>query len=165
VYQEGYAKGRRKGMKQLRKCRIFLAASIAACFLACLAVCFSETVSEISREKGNDIPVYIVGGVFWAGLLFTYIFTGAAAVYRRRDLDAEKSGRYIGKPGFLCFFQNLEAKIMDVLMIVSVLALATEIALDVHNSVFALGTIFLTIFSVHMHGILNGKNYRYIKEN
>lgn len=151
-------------MKPLRKCRIFLAASAAACFIACLAVCFSETVSQISREKGNDIPVYIVGGVFWAGLLFTYIFTFAAAMCRKQDLAADRRGLNTGRPGFLCFFQNLEAKVMDIVMIVSILALVAGIVLDVHNSVFVLGTIFLTIFSVHMHGILNGKNYRYIKE-
>lgn len=151
-------------MRDFKKCRIFLACSVAALLVACLAVCFSEMVARISREEGNDIPLYLTGGVFWAGLICTYVFTGAAAICRKRGLKSDKDGFDSGRPGMLCFFRNREAKIIDVIMAVSIIALLIGIFGKADNSVFILGAIFMTIFSVHMHGILNGKNYQYIRE-
>lgn len=150
-------------MREKKKCRKYLCISICTLALGCIAICFTGVVAEISQKEENDIPLYLTGGAFWMGFILTYLFTALSSVHRKRDDGQKKRKDHRELPGFFCFFTSKEAIVMDLLMIVSVVGIAIELGAGVENSFIVLGTLFMLFFSVHMHAILNGKNYRYLK--
>lgn len=163
-------------MNYFKKCRMCVYLSIITCLIGSGATFFVVRATDIANHQENDVPMYIVGGVFWAGLLLTYLLVLLASVFRKKalqlgygveqglyDTDEESKVKRPGRIGMFSFFRNKEATITDVIMVCSMLLAIGELLFGVDTGIIVLISIFLTIFSVHMHGILNGKNYYYLR--
>lgn len=128
-------------------------------FLFALAIALMPLGSSM-KEK-TILITYCSGAGFWIGLIGTsfmvlIINQSCKASVRFNELYGDKK-----QFGIIHFFQNMEAKIMDVLMFVS---LFTIIIAKVCNAELQLIYIIFAVFvfSFGMHCMLNGLNYKYI---
>ena len=131
--------------------------------LASISVFFMTKVSGIANEKKDNTPMYIVGAIFWLGLILTYVLTGIASYNRKKAVEIGYGEDFIHRIGVISFFKNREAKVTDIVMAGNILFVLFELLSGFDKDVIILTSIFFTIFSVHMHCILNGKNYHYVK--
>ena len=111
---------------------------------------------------------------FIGGLLFfLFLLLGYVMFYRfsqARKQNSNHTAKQNGKPGIIVFFSQPLAKKVDIVMIISfVISLVMLIVGQVNNAIH--GNFFFNlisvlssvvfIFTVQMHAILNGVNYRY----
>lgn len=148
---------------QYKKCRCFVILSVAALLISCISVCFMNMTADAVRQQEKNTLLYVNGGIFWMGLILTYVFTWLAALCRKRGADRKIQGSYSRYPGMFCFFSSREAAVMDIVMIISIVSVVLTLVLDITNALPVFGSIICTLFSVHMHAILNGGNYRCLK--
>ncbi len=113
-------------------------------------------VSDFNGTVLQKILAYIVGILFWGGLIAGIVMSYVLGKIRRKA----KYKKY-DLPGFLCFFKNRKARFFDSVMI------AASVVLIIINFMGA-GTswicmIFLSagVFSMYMHSVFNGNNYSF----
>jgi len=111
------------------------------------------------EDDGNKTLAYSLAGGFWLGIILGFAFL--IPVGKRRRADVKHWER--GKIGIFRFFRNVPAIAFDILLIIGILIIL--------NSLFYLfilpewitltGTI-TAVFSLEMHGMLNGKNFAWL---
>ena len=122
-----------------------------------------------SVDNGAAKSISFIGGL----LFFLFLLLGYFMFYRFskfRKENTERAEKTNGKPGIIVFFSNPQAKKADIAMIISfVISIATLIMGQVNpvlhasipfNLISVLSSAVL-IFTIQMHAILNGVNYRY----
>ncbi|MBQ3665821.1 MAG: hypothetical protein II919_06925 [Lachnospiraceae bacterium] len=152
-------------MLNCRRCRKCVYISMITSLVGSASVLSMMRVSGIASEKKNYIPMYIVGAIFWLGIILTYVLTGVASYNRKKAIELGYGEDFVHKIGIISFFENREAKVADLVMAGSILFVIYEILSGFDQDIVILISIFLTIYSVHMHCILNGKNYYFSKVN
>ncbi|MBR2589498.1 MAG: hypothetical protein IKE65_01080 [Clostridia bacterium] len=139
----------------MKQKRLFIAQ--IGCFGAsALALAFAGLTNDITR--GGRAGSIIIGIIFWLGLIAGIILCVLLSKQRKA------AGFDEGKIGLIGFFSNKAAIVFDCLMIVSCIA---SIVFIVLKSQLFIGfiSIALFFFSLEMHCVLNGKNYKYITSN
>lgn len=143
--------------------RKLLFASIFAFSCVSGSIAFMPYASE---QKYNNfmLPVYIVGGVFWLSIIFGYGSLLVLNHKRNKNLKAFGINSYRKqRPGFLCAWSNLPAKIFDTLTVISLLGFIVTVLKFKDATQLIFGLMAVLFFSANMHGLFNGKNYKYIK--
>lgn len=108
----------------------------------------------------TDVKI-LTGVMFWTGLIGTLIFAGLINFLRRKDKLFNKAAEKYNKLGLTHFFQNIPAKIVDSLLILTSIAFILSLILNFSLSVkFVL--ISAIIFTFGMHCMLNGINFVYV---
>lgn len=128
--------------------------------ILCFAVSsLSFFLIPFSNFRGSSIEqtmAYMVGGLFWLGLISGLIVTTILGHIRKKD--SKKKNRL---PGVLCFFKNKRAKQCDITMFIAfVLFTISQKLLGLYHWVSII-LLSITLFSVYLHSILNGSNYAY----
>jgi len=142
--------------------RLFII-SIIALFAVSVCIAFMPFAS---LKKQNDVflPIYIVGGAFWISILLGYGSILSLNHKRKKYLKfLESSGT--NRPGILCFWTNMPAQIFDLLTIISLLALIITLIKNQSSTQLIFGLMAIFFFSINMHSLFNGANYKYIKDN
>lgn len=131
-------------------------------FMVVLAA--SVLVMPFTSKNGitNNTLMYISGGLFWLGLIGTIVMAVVINNHRKRNSKLSKTAGSDGQLGLIHFFQNKEASVCDVIMIASLVCFigSTMIRVDQVVQFILLATF---IFSFGMHCMLNGINYKIIK--
>lgn len=128
-------------------------AGIIAFALSSLAIaCLGLYPYDFNGAKWANI---LIGAVFWLGLAAGIVFS--VLLTKRR----KKEGFHQGKVGLISFFQNKIAAVFDILMILTLFSTVLLIIFSVKSAI-AYVIVALFFFSLEMHCVLNGKNYKYI---
>lgn len=137
---------------------------------------FSLVLVPFSDYEGNTInavTAIIAGVLFWLFLILGYLVFSRIAKHRRlyeKKATSSDNGRFSRadnkkKPGIICFFSNIFALVADIVLILSfILTLVIIIFIPTTSLVIQIILISLLLFSLHMHCVLNGINFRYIRE-
>ena len=121
------------------------------------------TPPVILMELINKICAYLVGICFWAGLIAGYIVFAVINSKRKKQLKKKKESAK-SLPGIICFFSNKYAKVFDILFVISLILSVVFMFIPALNQGFvSVLVISVCVFSLHMHSILNGVNYKYIQ--
>ena len=141
----------------MRKMIIFLLLSVVLLFIGSASIVFMPLSSNISNAEFK-LPVIINGLVFWISFIFGYLSL-ALANSQCKKINCEKVKR---KAGLFCFFSNRYAKVFDVLMVVSFIALVLMMIFGktLYYVIFII--LALLVFSINMHCIFNGRVVRTI---
>ncbi|MCL1904331.1 MAG: hypothetical protein FWF94_07930 [Oscillospiraceae bacterium] len=102
----------------------------------------------------------ILGIVFWLGLIAGFVFM--RPVSKARNADREYNG--VKSPPFLRFFSNKPALIFDILLFISLTVTVISFSVTSFPQILSSGGVFGFVFSLEMHGVFNGNNYMYIRE-
>lgn len=108
---------------------------------------------------------YMVAAMFWGFAILGY---GAiiAANRERKDFLKKKFGRDIQvnyRPGAMCFFSCLFAKIVDILMFVSFLLVCVALGTPMRDTYLVIILLMVLFWAVNMHCLFNGRIFRITK--
>lgn len=122
-------------------------------------------VSAAMAEQTNRISLIAVGGVYWASALAGYALLFAANIVRRTFVREKMRGNYrMGcRIGLFTFFANGFAIAADVALFVSAAGLLVLLLLGQIDRYLSYILLFFLSFSLHMHGVLNGRLYKITK--
>ena len=128
-------------------------------FLCASAIALMPWGNEM-KDK-TMLIMYCSGASFWVGLIGT--------IYMALRINRNRKGSYrfnelFGNRkqlGLIHFFQNTEALIVDVAMVISLITLIVARLCSANLQVIYV-IIAVFVFSFGMHCMLNGMNYKYI---
>ena len=128
-------------------------------FLCALAIAFMPLGNAL-KEK-TALVMYCSGAAFWIGLIGTIFMAlkinrSRKGSYRFNELFGNRK-----QLGLIHFFQNTEAMIMDVTMVISLIVLIIARLCSANLQIIYV-IIAVFVFSFGMHCMLNGMNYKYI---
>lgn len=130
-------------------------------FLFILSVSFFLMPFCISSNGETNSMVYIIGFLFWAGVIGVVITVLIINASRKSDTDFNESHSDLKQLGAIHFFKNRPAMIADISMMISLAGFIITMALS-GNSVLRFLFISLFVFTFGMHCMLNGLNYIFI---
>lgn len=122
--------------------------------------------SNIEGTKTQQIMAYVIAFLFWSSIIGEIVFVRISS-NERKKLDRKlHKGREINQslPGVLSFLKNREAIVADIILFLSVTLLGIIIWTNVKTGWIIVGVVSALVLSFNLHCILNGKNYRYLKE-
>lgn len=118
-------------------------------------------IGSTVKEK-TMVIMYVSGVFFWIGIAGTIYMALKINSCRKNSYRFNEQAGNEKQFGLIHFFQNREAKIIDVVMFVSIIGfIITKICTSELIISFILLALF--VFSFGMHCMLNGINYRYLK--
>ena len=141
--------------------KVLFVLSVISFFISSATILFMPYGSF--EQEGDVLLAYILAAVFWFFLLLGIIFSLIIIKQRRKDILFTLTGT--GGVVFLRFFKNMPATIFDVLLIVGIISLVVSLLIirTLPSWLTLVGT-FLTVFSLEMHTLLNGKNYEWLSK-
>jgi len=127
-------------------------------FFISTAMIWFIPLASFEGDTGRRAIAYTIGVVFWLGLILGFFFL--FLINRER-----KKGRYRKGLPFIWFFQNPVAIVFDVLLVLSTIGLFLVLFIQGINQWISAAIIFAFVFSLEMHGMFNGKNFKYISNS
>lgn len=123
-------------------------------------------LSNIEGTKTQQMIAYIIAFLFWTSLIGEIVFVRLSSNERKRLDRKLHKGKEINQSfsGIFSFLKNKEAMIADITLFLSVILLGIIIWTNVKTSWMIIGDVAFLALSFNLHCILNGKNYRYLKE-
>ncbi len=154
-------------MKFLKSYRTLFCLSVVGCAAASVALAFIPFGDNLP-EKYKGVFSYAFAAAFWIGLVFEIVFFILSA---KRGKAIEKKLVSTGskslkgsRPGVISFFTCKEAAVADCLFAASVVTIVSFGVFKISNDLLFAVTTVILFLSFNMHCILNGRNYKYIKE-
>lgn len=151
-------------MKSLKKYVLLVRLSFVGSFLSSVSL-FLIPFADINGQGIQKAFAYVAAAVFWSGFILEIIFVFASSCDRKKiekkrvDAGGEPSKKT--GVGAITFFSNRLAAAADSIFIVTAIAVAVLSVLKVKNNIIVMFVTAIMFFSLNMHCILNGRNYRY----
>lgn len=141
---------------------------IKAVIISLFISSFSLLLSFFGDYSGNAfniIMAYAVGILFWAGLIVGYVLLLIINSHRKKQMNASKKNTSAvrkSRPGIIVFLSNKYAFIADLTMGVTFILTIVFLFIPLFN--YGLAVVFgsVLLFSIHMHCLFNGMNFKYI---
>lgn len=138
---------------------------LSAAFMLLMSTTFLIMPVAVDKAEQNRAIVVVVGLLFWLSALAGYGFVIAANYMRKKIMNmmSNSSSLHTGRMGLLSFFSNIYASVADTAMILSFVLFVAINFTEYKTSFLAYILLFLLIFSLHMHSMLNGKIFKLIQ--
>lgn len=144
----------------IKKDIFLLKFSVAFMFLFSITFLFMPFASDYFTNTGNRVFLIIVGLLFWITLFVAYfsffILNTRRKKYVKKNKITEKK-----LPGICSFFSNKKAIIVDILMMICIVIFVILSNITTNFVIYIF--LSMSVFTVQLHSIINGKNYLYIK--
>lgn len=146
-------------MKEIQKVKYLFRLSVIALFLMSSTILLMPL--PINMGENYRIMTVLLGSFFWGTAIIGYVSIFLAARERKRliknKIITEDKNDF---PGIRNFFSNQLAKVADVTMILSIIVFVIINFTDLIYEYIAYIIMFLLIFSLNMHCLLNGRIYK-----
>ena len=133
--------------------------SVVSFFISSATILFMPFGSF--EPGGNNDLAYILAVAFWLFLILGIIFILIIDKQRRKNIlfGITRTEGIV----FLRFFKNKPAAVFDLLLFAGAITLVVSLLIiRTLPAPVTLAATFLTVFSLEMHAMLNGKNYQWI---
>ena len=149
--------GKYKDNSGKRKGKVLFTLSVISFFVSSATILFMPFGSF--EQDGNVILAYTLAITFWLFLALGLIFVLLLSRQRSKDIKYARMDGII----FLRFFKNKLAVVFDLLLLAGILTLVFSLIIirTLPAEVTLAGT-FITVFSLEMHCLFNGKNYEWL---
>ena len=131
--------------------------SIGSFLLSSAAILFMPWAS-FEQEGGKRAGAYILALAFWLFFIMGLVFLRPVSERRKKD----KSYRSKSGTALLRFFSNKPALVFDALLIAGIFVLLLAFIVRAVPGWITLAATFTAVFSLEMHGLFNGENYKYL---
>ena len=136
----------------------YLYFSIISFFISSATILAVPFTSFYGEAWENTLR-FALGGLFWLGFIAGFLFL--IPISKRRK--AERKYKELRGFAFFRFFSNKPAVVFDVLLILSAVIVAAWFVIKAMPDLLGFAGLFGVVFGLEMHGVFNGKNYRYIQ--
>lgn len=120
---------------------------------------------SFNEVDGSKAVALAVALTFWIGLILGYILLCVVNSHRKKYEAGKKSRYKTTGCGLIRFFSNGAAMVVDSILIITLILFILFRMLNNISIYFDLTVIALLICSIHLHGLYNGKNFRYINQD
>lgn len=120
---------------------------------------------SFNEFDGSRAVAFAVALTFWIGLISGYILLCVVNSHRKKYEASKKSRRNTTGCGLIRFFSNSAAMVVDSILIITLVLFVLFRVLNNISIYFDLTVIALLICSIHLHGLFNGKNFKYINQD
>jgi len=140
-----------------KKYKVLFWLSVVSFFISSATILFMPLGSF--EPDGNVILAYILASVFWLFFALGLLFVILLSRCRRKDITSARMSGIV----FLRFFKNTFATVFDLLLFVGTITLVLSLLIirTLPSEVILAGT-FITVLTLEMHGLFNGKNYEWL---
>ena len=107
-------------------------------------------------EEWQRVLGYVLGGIFWFGFFMGLLFQLPISKKRKADKKYTEKRRFA--------FSNKPAIFFVVLLIASAVVAFISFITPEMPQLLSFGAVFGLVFSLEMHGLFNGQNYKYLKK-
>lgn len=129
------------------------------CFAISSMSFFLIPISDFNGTLIRRVLAYMVGGLFWGGLIAGLVMTATLSSWMKKDFQTKRKCH-----GIFCFFRNKQARICDCAMfMIIVLFSVSQRILGLYHWISII-LLSCTLMSIYMHSVLNGKIYAYIMQ-
>ncbi len=142
----------------LNKDARLLKAAIISLSISSFSLFFSF-FGSYSGNVFNLIMALMTGIFFWLGLIVGYMLLAIINFHRK---CSKNSLNQKSKPGIICIFSNKYAVVADIAMVLFLILSLLFLFIPPLSKSIAIVFVSIFLFSLHMHCILNGVNFRYI---
>ncbi len=130
-----------------------------------LAACSVWLVPLMSLlEDESSLVSALVGCLFWLGILVGSILFCMAWSKVKKEAAYQKI-KSTQKPGCLGFFRNQKAAINDIILLVSWILVIVSNTFLTFPDILVLLCMFVALYTLFLHFLLNGRVYSYISKN
>jgi len=146
-----------KKASELRKNKAFFWLSVISFFISSATILFMPLGSF--ETDGNVVLAYFLAAAFWVFFALGFLFILLLNWQRKRDILFARMDGII----YFRFFKNKISIAFDLLLIIGIITLALSLIIipTLPAATTLIGT-FITVFSLEMHGLFNGKNYEWL---
>ena len=142
-------------------------ALLAGVFLSFLIMSAAFLMIPLESEimvGGLSVFSFAAGIMFWATIVLSAVFLVILSVRRKKFYKKYglKLNNEIKRIGLFSFFKNKPAIVVDIVMVICLTALVTVFFLSGGTEYICYVFISLSVFTVTMHCLLNGKIYFYV---
>lgn len=147
------------------KIQTFLVIILAAMSASSL---FCIPFAEVDNNGINGAIGYIIGAIFWIGIILEIICLFDINKQRKKlepaldENDCKQHKNIVC--GLVSFFNGTLATIFDIILFISIIFIIIIVCLKIRNIWIVVCGIVSLFFSFNMHCLLNSKNYIFIKE-
>ena len=122
--------------------------------------------ANVEGTETQRMLAYVIAFLFWASIIAQIVFVRLSSNERKKLNRKLHKSKEINQSflGIFSFFKNREAIVADVILFLSVILLGVIIWTNVKTSWIIIGVVSVLVLSFNLHCVLNGKNYRYLKE-
>jgi len=145
--------------KQLKPTFLF---SIVCMFLFSLSFLIMPVASDLALD-GKLVLLRLSGIWFWLSLIAGYALFILVNKNRKRLMMKQKKQAIKVKPGIIKIFSNKWACIADIAAVISLFGFLITVLIIPQKYVTYI-FLFAAIFTIQMHGMLNGENFKYISK-
>lgn len=133
---------------------------IAACvsFVLSSSAVLIAPFGDFEGSMFNVAVAYAIGIIFWLFLIIGYVIILRINFHRK----AQKKIKVSGRPGIISVFSNKPAMVFDIIFAVSVIMFIIFKFVIQKYDLVSLFLLASSLFSFHMHGVLNGVNHKYV---
>lgn len=147
-------------MKQQQRFKFVFFAAAALMFLFSASVLFVPFASQ-QDLLGNPLWIRLSGVWIWGTLILAYTLFYAANRLRRNAVKNRQSQKAIDRWGICRVFTNPLAKAADCAFVISLVGFIVMLIFASQSyAVYIL--LFAVLFTLQMHGVLNGENFRFL---
>lgn len=137
--------------------------SMVGFLISALSVLLLPFSGDSSREEMSSVSITI-GVLFWFGILLGILFYFMAWNHVRGDKDYHKLKKET-EPAIISFCSSKYAAINDIVLVISVITVAISAFFPVLPDMLVLIAMFLDVYTLCSHFLLNGRVYRFLFEN
>ena len=141
--------------------------AIICCALSGMVLCCIPFIN-LNGSSTQKTNLYIFGGLFWIGIILEQLFFWRTNSLRKKAEGENGENTYSlsskSRIGIFSFFQNIEAIICDIVLILSAVLVVLSVVLQIKEQWLIIVSIVLLFLSLNLHCFFNGKNYLYKKE-
>lgn len=121
---------------------------------------------NIDGSTAQQVGAYIIASCFWCCITAECVFIYLTAKIRKSLSKKDFHSRTLkyAYPGVFSFFKNKEAIIVDIVLYASAIILMIIVWVRVKNEWMVMINYSVFFLAFNLHCILNGKNYRYLKQ-
>ena len=132
---------------------------LSVVLLTIMSLTFMFMPMAVRMVVTTMMPIKVLGLTFWISAILGYLCV-LFAVLRRRKLLHEYKVECQKRPGILTVFSNPIAKVMDVLLLISLVAYIIINFTSYNATDFAFVILSILVFSLNMHCLFNGRIYK-----
>ena len=147
-------------MTNKRKKNLLIFQIAALCVLSQSILCM-----PLTSQASNSIASYINATVFWFSIIWLFAASVVLCRIRRKNYVTKRGFKKRTKLGLTHFFQNRQATIIDIIMLISLVGFIALVIWAPTQQLPGFILLALMVFSFGMHCILNGTNYVYVMEH
>ncbi|MBQ7014073.1 MAG: hypothetical protein IJN11_09220 [Oscillospiraceae bacterium] len=151
--------------QQVKQLQLLFRLTVICIWLSAAALCSVGFLPMISDEVFRQMITYTMATIFWVTAILAYLLfwmTNVVSVNQAKRLKKTKERKKI-PCGLFRFYTNAKGTAADIGLILSIIFFVLTLFRRIRTGWMPTAALAAVYLTVHLHGLYNGRNYKFIK--